>query len=757
MNPVFTLETAYDPAGNVVRLERTAGGVSQERRFDYDNRGFLTSEWLPEVGAAGQAPGRVRYTRDALGNPRSRFDGQHWLIFGYDGAGRKTEVTDGARTLQSWSWGTDNAGLDLRKGRIVAAARYNYPTAQPWIFTETYRYAGALARIDRKTLQLTYPDAGGTPIDGATFVQEYVFDRLGRRTSVTYPSCAGSGFCNDPGDYQGPVHTVSYHHSYDQMMAATSSLGPSATFGYHPNGQLRLASLGNGTANALLQGSSGLPRPRRIQVVRAGTALFDTGIYRYDGMGNIAEIGTDLYTYDAAGRLLSGTVRHAGAGRREDYRYDGFDNLSGVRRDGSPAWRDLRVDAKNRTVVAGLDDDLRYDGAGNLVYRGRTEVTLTTPHEVMLYDPLNMLTRHTVRQENGTLIREWNYLYGPGNYRVFTLDSETGKRTWMLRDLDGRPLRELGVLGWGPYQGPGDPGERWSFERDFLYAAEGLFATYGAGGVERYFHRDHLGSTRLITGGDGTRVYEAAFYPYGDELQIYGVVGEPASKYTGHERDPIGTTDYMLGRTYGIDLGRFFSIDPARDGWNLYGYVGGNPLSAVDPDGRQPLYLKSHWVAGISTHGSKHTAVVIIPSDQDRYRGDSRFQTAPDSGMVYATVGAGSAKGKLVSGINRDTDADLGTAIDFTPIDSKGMNEESVIDAVFAAEKAYSRGEALDYDLVPESGIMKMGAGDGYNSNSFIRGLIKAVGLEAPDCPDPCVGYGKEAPIPEVVVLSASP
>ena len=28
-------------------------------------------------------------------------------------------------------------------------------------------------------------------------------------------------------------------------------------------------------------------------------------------------------------------------------------------------------------------------------------------------------------------------------------------------------------------------------------------------------------------------------------------------------------------------------VDPARDGWNLYGYVGGNPVNMVDPDGRE--------------------------------------------------------------------------------------------------------------------------------------------------------------------------
>ena len=75
-----------------------------------------------------------------------------------------------------------------------------------------------------------------------------------------------------------------------------------------------------------------------------------------------------------------------------------------------------------------------------------------------------------------------------------------------------------------------------------------------------------------------------------------GLQGEDTSKFTGHERDRNGRTDYMLGRAYGIDLRQFMSVDPARDGWNLYGYVGRNPIGKVDPTGRaeEPIYARLH-------------------------------------------------------------------------------------------------------------------------------------------------------------------
>src|SRR5688500_3053827 len=44
--------------------------------------------------------------------------------------------------------------------------------------------------------------------------------------------------------------------------------------------------------------------------------------YTYDGSGNIRKIGTDIFIYDVAGRLVQGDSN----GVRRNYEYDGFGN-----------------------------------------------------------------------------------------------------------------------------------------------------------------------------------------------------------------------------------------------------------------------------------------------------------------------------------------------------------------------------------------------------------------------------------------------
>ena len=66
--------------------------------------------------------------------------------------------------------------------------------------------------------------------------------------------------------------------------------------------------------------------------------------------------------------------------------------------------------------------------------------------------------------------------------------------------------------------------------------------------------------------------------------------------YTGHLNDTAADLVYMKARYYDPQIGRFYSNDPVgfvesrADTFNRYRYVGGNPYSRIDPDGREWVY-----------------------------------------------------------------------------------------------------------------------------------------------------------------------
>ncbi|MCP3996960.1 MAG: hypothetical protein GY722_18140 [bacterium] len=99
---------------------------------------------------------------------------------------------------------------------------------------------------------------------------------------------------------------------------------------------------------------------------------------------------------------------------------------------------------------------------------------------------------------------------------------------------------------------------------------------------------------------------------------------EPVSKFTGHERDPHGLSDYMLGRTYFYSRARFGSVDKARDGWNLYAYVRNSPVNYLDPDGNlaAPAFVSK----------------VLTDNAESRQELRETLREVPLAGGVLATV-----------------------------------------------------------------------------------------------------------------------
>jgi RHS repeat-associated protein len=102
-----------------------------------------------------------------------------------------------------------------------------------------------------------------------------------------------------------------------------------------------------------------------------------------------------------------------------------------------------------------------------------------------------------------------------------------------------------------------------------------------------YIHADHLGSPQKMTDASQALVWDAQFDPFGEEVSIAGSATHP-TRFPGQYADPETGFSYNYFRDYDPTLGRYIQSDPIGlwGGLNTYGYVAGNPIARIDPNGQ---------------------------------------------------------------------------------------------------------------------------------------------------------------------------
>jgi len=103
----------------------------------------------------------------------------------------------------------------------------------------------------------------------------------------------------------------------------------------------------------------------------------------------------------------------------------------------------------------------------------------------------------------------------------------------------------------------------------------------------RHYVTDALGSVIALTDDSGVVKTTYSYDPFGNTT-VSGETSDNPFQYTGREDDGTGWY-YYRARYYSPELQRFVSEDPLecerKEGKNLYGYVGNNPVNYRDPKG----------------------------------------------------------------------------------------------------------------------------------------------------------------------------
>ncbi|MDR1349700.1 MAG: hypothetical protein LBJ59_02755 [Zoogloeaceae bacterium] len=633
-------ELVWNEAGQLTSTADTQGGNKQEYR--YDKQGRLAQIIDPQGKAQAQ------YSHDAAGNLVRETDSEGYTLkHQYDALNRRTKTTypDGTTTEYTW----DKLDLVQVKDRAGKTTRYKYDAAGQ--ITEIrdalravkfgYDRAGRLTSLTdgRNNVTIWQYDLQGRVIGKTTpdgVKTRYEYDSAGRPTKRV--------------DGAGQERIIAY--GLDNQITGVSYAGASAGAekarfvwdAYHP----RIAAMQDGTGQTRYRyapaGQPGALRLIGVESPNGGYQLKWDALSRVEGW-RVGAAGED-YAFDALGRIAANRNSALGefqygylgqTGQRTQTQLDGtplahryaYEPNTGDRRlkeihhpdaardyayattvDGLITQQGETLQGKRRTWAYGYDDigrlasakrndgqnyAYKLDAADNLDYIAAPEGIQTYTHgagnqinqKAYHYDPNgNRIAdeKHTYQWDaENRLIgigykanpqRKTQFKYDGGGRRIALIETDGSQRTQTRYTWCGNRICAAG----------NEKGQPVAY-----YFHEGAYRP--AGKKKEYYAKDHLGSIRDVLDESGKSLARYDYDPYGK------LIGNPKTPpefgYAGmqyHAPSGLYLTKY---RVYDPNTGRWLSRDPIGEagGINLYGYVGGNPASFVDPLGLAGMYV----------------------------------------------------------------------------------------------------------------------------------------------------------------------
>jgi RHS repeat-associated protein len=492
--------------------------------------------------------------------------------------------------------------------------------------------------------------------NGTAYNMSYLYNAAGALSQETYPGGRIVTTCYDEAGRIAQVKSKPNAQSTETTVASVQN--------YAPHGAVSSMSLGNSAGvvteqwayNNRLQATQLTAGAWQMKLFycasQASTCTSNNGnILRQEGFGGASWD----YQYDEYNRLKWAEEKVAGASKwHQQFLFDAFGNRRLLNDVGT------LIPNQMMTPRVGLVGDSNPFNTANNQWTGAE-----------YYPNGNQKTAWG----NGTDVGSAKYFYD-GENRMRQADVNwpgSGTITTMEYGYDGEGRRVLRKVG-------GAVRTVWVYDAMGQMIAEhesGTVAAPSCGGP-CYLTADHLGSTRVVWGGDGAIKQLRDYAPFGEEVVStfrgddarYPTVLYPRSgtqslpvEFTGKERDAETGLDYFGARYFASAQGRFSSPDPLLgssnpldpQSWNRYTYGLNNPLRYIDPLG---LYEWDATLGGSATDAelrkqlSKKDANKIIDRRNDIRKAITKGVGSKDADVAgaYQTYGVeGDANGVTIA------------------------------------------------------------------------------------------------------------
>ena len=607
----FSTSTLFAPDGKPQTVTDPLGRRSSNG-FDFDRRivvqvspmGFATYAELDKRGntiATQDGTGSVA----ANGNANFASDAESRATrSSFNGTGARTSFTN--RRGGRWLFTLD--AVD----RLTATTS---PSGRVW--RQAYNNRGLLGTVTEpsgESLALSY-DAKGrlTQKAGSSYTTAYSYDANDNLLGVT----------------EGGQSLTRSYDALDRVSSYTNAAGETIGYAYDANGNLAKLTYPDGKTASYGYDD----RDRLISVTDWAGRVTS---FSWDANSRLTRISRPNGTvrnvsYDAGGQLTRVEERQPN-GRLISMQQFGYD-LNGritsrftapVPQVGPEPGLSAAYDADDR-MTSHNGQALGYDADGNLLGGplpdgpwGANKNSLNATGS-FTWDARNRLAAVT-RADTGEVV---SYAYDAEGFLVgitaggqterLTVDPHGGKRSQVLvrTAADGAVTRYVYGLG-------------------LLYEER-------SGGVQRYYHYDHLGSTVALTDSAGQVTGRARYTTFGTLAASEGEILKSAFLWHGQHgvwTDPGTGLHQMRARWYSNRLCRFLNPDPAgfAGGSNFYLYANGDPVSMIDPFGlgaeRAMGLVANVFGKGLSYVSSAARGLVNAGINDLRWTGEQIQQTA---------------------------------------------------------------------------------------------------------------------------------